>query len=160
MPQQKAAMDQKEAVPGSEGLQFKAGGKCNMPPCHLCTSGERELFRLNLTRALLPIVGDNLIFDDASPLLFGTEFAKKGKEMVEQSESNAVHHYKNTYERKPPFFRRWAPQQQGGLQQKIWKGRSPKFPIQREAIPRKKKPPKTKDRKISSTMYVLHVTQI
>ena len=42
----------------------------------------REGVVCDLNEALLPIVGDDANFKEAAPLLFGTEFAKKGKEMV------------------------------------------------------------------------------
>ena len=57
---------------------------------------------------MLPIVGDDSNFEKAAPLLFSTEFAKKGKEMVEQVRAMRSTISKKQ-ERKPPFFRRGPP---------------------------------------------------
>ena len=44
----------------------------------------REKIVRDMNKALLPIVGDDNNFKEAAPFLFGTEFVKKSKEMVEQ----------------------------------------------------------------------------
>ena len=62
----------------------------------------------DINKALLPLVGDDTNFVEAPPLLFGTEFAQKGKEMVDQ-----VKAMRSTFtskpERRPPFFRNAPP---------------------------------------------------
>ena len=62
----------------------------------------------DINKALLPLVGDDTNFVEAPPLLFGTEFAQKGKEMVDQ-----VKAMRSTFtskpERRPPFFRNGPP---------------------------------------------------
>ena len=56
-----------------------------MPLCHATMSHiGRERVICDLNKSLLPIVGDDSNFREAAPLLFGTEFSKKGKEMVDQ----------------------------------------------------------------------------
>ena len=89
----------------------------------------------DINKALLPLVGDDTNFVEAPPLLFGTEFAQKGKEMVDQ-----VKAMRSTFtskpERRPPFFRNGPPGNRGGLQSQVRKGRSPKFPLwSRKTIP-------------------------
>ena len=73
----------------------------------------RERVVNDLNKSLLPIVGDDLNFKEAAPLLFGTEFAKKGKELVDQ-----VRAMRSTItrkpERRPPFFRGGPPTNRGG----------------------------------------------
>jgi hypothetical protein len=51
----------------------------------------------------LPIVGDDNNFKEAAPFLFGTEFAKKSKEMVEQVKAMRSTISKKQ-ERKPPIL--------------------------------------------------------
>ena len=92
-----------------------------------------------MNKALLPIVGDNDNFKEAAPLLFGTEFAKKTKEMVEQVKAMRSAITKKP-DRKPPFFRSGPPQQSGGLQPTLRKGQSPELPSKREAIPGEERP--------------------
>ena len=78
-----------------------------MPTCP--TSGESVITSIN--KSLLPIVGDDSNFAYAAPLLFGTEFAKKGKEMMDQ-----VKAMRSTVSRKPdrrPFFRGGPPSNRG-----------------------------------------------
>ena len=74
-------------------------GNANANMSHL----RRERIIRDLNKAPLPIVGDDSNFKDAAPLVFGTEFAKKGKEMVDQ-----VRVMRSTItkkqEQKPPFF--------------------------------------------------------
>ena len=62
----------------------------------------------SINMSLLPIVGDDSNFANAAPLLFGTEFAKKGKEMVDQVKAmrSTVSRKPN---RRPPFFRGGPP---------------------------------------------------
>ena len=92
----------------------------------------RERVVSDLNDALLPIVGDDSNFKKAAPLLFGTEFAKKGNG---PSEGDKVHHNQETGAEASTFLR-WLPQQPGGLQSQIWKGQSPKLLIQlRAAVP-------------------------
>ena len=64
----------------------------------------RERVVSDFNKSLLPIVGDDSNFKDAAPLLFGMEFAKKGKEMVDQVKVMWSSYPKNL-ERKSPFFR-------------------------------------------------------
>jgi hypothetical protein len=70
----------------------------------------RERVVSDFNKSLLPIVGDDSNFKDAAPLLFGTEFAKKGKEMVDQVKVMWSSFPKNL-ERKSPFFEEapWQP---------------------------------------------------
>ena len=72
-------LDQKEIVHAvKSGMQLI--GNANAHLLHL----RRERVVSDINKALLPVVGDDKNFKEAAPLLFGTEFAKKGKEMVEQ----------------------------------------------------------------------------
>ena len=56
-------------------------------------------------------------------------------------------------ERKPPFFRGGPPNNRGGVQSQIWKGRSPKLPIQpRAAIPDGERSPSEQPKKQNSDL--------
>ena len=114
-------------------IELIANANANMS--HL----RRERVVSDLNKALLPIVRDDSNFKEAAPLLFGTEFAKKGKELVDQVKAMRSTITKKQ-ERKPPFFRGGPPTTVGGggggVQSQIWEGRSRKLPIQpRAAIP-------------------------
>ena len=79
-------------------------GNANVNMSHL----RRERAVSDLNKALLPIVGDDSNFKEVVPLLFGTEFAKKGKELVDQVKAMRSTITKKL-ERKPPFFRGGPP---------------------------------------------------
>ena len=55
-------------------------GNANASISHL----RREKVIGELNKALLPLIGDDDNFKEATPPLFGTEFAKKGKDMIDQ----------------------------------------------------------------------------
>ena len=84
-------------------------GNANANMSHL----RRERVVSDLNKALLPIVGDDANFKEAAPLLFGTEFAKKGKELVDQVKAMRSTIARKP-ERKPPFFRGGPPNNRGG----------------------------------------------
>ena len=65
---------------------------------------------------------------EVPPLLFGTEFAQKGKEMVDQVKAMRST-FINKLEQRPQFFRNGPWQQGGGLQLQVQKGQSTKFPV-------------------------------
>lgn len=127
-------LDQKEVIHAVRSA-IELVGNANANMSHL----RRERVVSDFNKALLPIVGDASNFRDAAPLLFGTEFAKKGNEMVDQVRAMRSTIPKKQ-EWKPPFFR-GGPPAVGGLQSQIRKGRSPKLPIQGEAIPNRERPP-------------------
>ena len=74
-------------------------GNANAHLLHL----RRERIVGEINKALLPIVGDGSNFKEAAPLLFGMEFAKKSKEMVEQVKAMRSTITKKS-ERRPSFF--------------------------------------------------------
>ena len=76
--------------------------------CHLLHL-RRERIVSDMNKALLPIVGDDDNFKEAAPLLFGTEFAKKSKEMVEQVKARRSAITKKTRAKASRFFRRGPP---------------------------------------------------
>ena len=84
-------------------------GNANANMSHLW----RERVVSDLNKALLPIVGDDSNFREASPLLFGTEFTKRGKELVDQVKAMRST-IARKLERKPPFFRGGPPNNGGG----------------------------------------------
>ena len=65
---------------------------------------------LDVKKALIPLAKDDENFDDAPPALFGTEFAKKAKDYVDQ-----VKALRSSNKDRRPFLQ-GGPQQQGGLQ--------------------------------------------
>ena len=82
-------------------------GNANANLSHL----RRDRVIINLNKSLLPIIGADSNFANAAPLLFGTEFAKKEKEMVEQ-----VKAMRSTVSRKAdrrPFFEGVPPSNRG-----------------------------------------------
>ena len=85
----------------------------------------------DINKALLPLVGDDINFVEAPPLLFGTEFAQKGKEMVDQ-----VKAMRSTFtskpERRPPFFLNGPPGNRGGFSRRYRKGGAQSFRYGRE----------------------------
>jgi hypothetical protein len=85
----------------------------------------------DINKALLPLVGDDTNFVEAPPLLFGMEFAQKGKEMVDQ-----VKAMRSTFtskpERRPPFFRNGPPGNRGGFSRRYGKGGAQNFRYGRE----------------------------
>ena len=97
-------------------------GNANSNMSHL----RRERVVCDLNKALLLIVGDDANFKEVAPLLFGTEFAKKGKEMV-----NQVKAIRSTISKKQSFER---------LQQEIQKGWTPKRSVQGAAISGRERP--------------------
>ena len=80
----------------------------------------RERIVSDINKALLPIVGDDDIFKEVAPLLFGMEFVKKSKEMVEQVKAIRSTFNKRT-DRKPPFFR-GGPPSRGGTTRRYGRG--------------------------------------
>ena len=114
-------------------------GNANAHMSHL----RRERVVCDINRSLLPIIEDDKMFREATPLLFGTEFAKKGKEMVDQVKAMRSTISKNAGQR-PQFFRGGPPRSRGGLQEQIRKGRSPILPLQGKAVPDREKPIPTK----------------
>ena len=96
-------------------------GNANAHLLHL----RRERIVNEMNKALLPIVGDDDNFKEAAPLLFGTEFAKKSKEMVEQVK--AMRSALKKPERKPPFFRNGPPNNKGGFQRRFRRGGAQHF---------------------------------
>ena len=122
-------LDQKEVIQAvRSGITLI--GNANAHLLHL----RRERVVGDINKALLPIVRDDSNFKEAAPLLFGTEFAKKSKEMVEQVKAMRSTITKKP-ERRPWFFRGGPPNNRGGLQPTIREGRSPKLPAERKAIP-------------------------
>ena len=109
------AMDPKEVIQA-----VKAGmtliGNANAHLLHL----RREKIVGDINKALLPIVGDEANFKEVAPLLFGTEFAKKSQEMVEQVKAMRSTITKNT-SRKPSFFRS-GPPNRGGFNRRFGRG--------------------------------------
>ena len=75
----------------------------------------------DINKALLPLVRDDTNFVEAPPLLFGMEFAQKGKVIVDQ-----VKAMRSTFtskpERRPPFFLNGPPGNQGGFSCRYGKG--------------------------------------
>ena len=114
-------LDQKEMVHAvKSGMQLI--GNANAHLLHL----RRERVVSNINKALLPVVGDDKNFKEAAPLLFGTKFAKKGKEMVEQVKAMRSTLHKKP-ERKPPFFRGGPPSAQGGSSRRFGRGGTQSF---------------------------------
>ena len=101
----------------------------------------------DINKALIPLVGDDTNFVEAPPLLFGMEFAQKGKEMVDQVKAMRST-FTSKLERTPPFFRNGPPGNWGGggLQSQVQKGRSPKFPLWSRKTRQGEEPPRTATR--------------
>ena len=72
-------LDQKDVIQAVK-MGVTLIGNANVHLLHL----GRERIVSDINKTLLPIISDDSNFREAAPLLFGTEFAKKGKEMVEQ----------------------------------------------------------------------------
>ena len=89
----------KGSDPGSEVRHYPHWQRYNAHLLHL----QRERIVGEINKALLPIVGDDNNFKEATPLLFGMEFAKKSKEMVEQVKAMRSTITKKS-ERRPSFF--------------------------------------------------------
>ena len=76
----------------------------------------REKVCQDLNKALIPLAKDDENFDNAPPALFGTEFAKKAKDHVDQVKalgSSTKDRRASVFSRRPPPP---PPPQQGGLQ--------------------------------------------
>ena len=91
-------LDQKEVIQAVKlGMTFI--GNVNTHLLHL----QRQTVVGEMNKALFPIVRDDNNFKEAAPLLSGTEFAKKSKDMVER-----VKVMRSTItiklEQRPPFF--------------------------------------------------------
>ena len=71
-------LDHKEVIQAVRAT-IQLVGNANAHLSHL----RRESVISDFNKSLLPIVGDAKSFSEAAPFLCGTEFAKKGKEMVE-----------------------------------------------------------------------------
>ena len=97
-------------------------GNANAHLLHL----RRERIVSEMNKALLPIVGDDDNFKEAAPLLFGTEFAKKSKEMVEQVKAMRSAITKKP-DRKPQFFRSGPPNSRGGFNRRYGRGGAQNF---------------------------------
>ena len=65
-------------------------------------------------------------FKDAAPLLFGTEFAKKSKEMVEQVKAMRSAITKKP-ERKPPYFQSCPPKSRWHFNRRYGRGGAQNF---------------------------------
>ena len=98
-------------------------GNANASISHL----RREKVIGELNKALLPVIGDDDNFKEANPLLFGTEFAKKGKDMIDQVKALRSTLPKKVG-RKPPFFRGGPPGTRGGFSQRYGRGGARQFP--------------------------------
>ena len=91
----------------------------------------REKVCQDLNKALIPLAKEDENFDEAPPSLFGTEFAKKAKDHVDQVK--ALRSTSSKTER--PFFRGGPPSRGGGLQlqeQRWERWRRPQFTRARE----------------------------
>ena len=118
-------LDRKEVIQGvRSGIQLV--GNANAHLSHL----RRERVVSDFNKSLLPFVGDNSNFKDAAPLLFGMEFAKKGKDPLYLKTRSESLHFS------------WSPYLGNrGLQPQIRKRRSPKILLQQgEAVPRRERP--------------------
>ena len=79
-----------------------------------------------MNKSLLPLTEDDGNFTDAPPTLFGPEFARKSKELVDQMKvMRSSYGFKDKQ-----FFLKWPPNNRGVLQCQIRKGQSPKLPKQ------------------------------
>ena len=111
----------------------------------------------DINKALLPLVGDDNNSVEAPPLLFRTEFAQKGKEMVDQ-----VKAMRSTFTskpaRRPPFFRNAPPQQPGWLQSQVRKGWSQKCPLwSRKTIPGRERNLPEPPQEQNTELEIVHV---
>ena len=77
-----------------------------------------------MNKSLLPLTEDDDNFTDAPPTLFGPEFARKSKELVDQMKAmRSSTRFKDKH-----FFSKWPPQQQGGYRNaKSGRGGAPNF---------------------------------
>ena len=122
-------LDQKDVIQAvRSGIQLI--GNANAHLVHL----RRERIVSDMNKALLPIVGDDTNFKEAAPLLFGTEFAKKSKEMVEQVKAMRSIITKKP-ERKPPFFRNGPPNNRGGFNRRFGRGGAQTFRYRERPYP-------------------------
>ena len=115
------AFDQKETLLAVK-TTIQLVGNVNAHLSHL----RRERIISDVNKSLLPVVGDDSNFEEAAPRLFGTEFAKKGKEMVDQVKAMRSTISKKQ-ERKPPFFRGGPPSSRGGFNRKFGRGGAQNF---------------------------------
>ena len=114
-------LEQKEVLQAVK-VAISLVGNANATMSHL----RRERVVCDLNKSLLPIVGDDSNFQEAAPLLFGTEFSKKGKEMVDQVKALRSTISKKQ-ERKPPFFRGGPPSNRGGFSRNYGRGGAQNF---------------------------------
>ena len=121
-------LDQKDVIQAVK-MGVTLIGNANAHLLHL----RRERIVSDINTALLPIVGDDSNFREAAPLLFGTEFAKKGKEMVEQVKAMQSTLDKKP-ERKPPFFR-GGPPSRGGFNIHYGRGGAQTFRFRERPYP-------------------------
>ena len=121
-------LDQKDVIQAVK-MGVTLIGNANAHLLHLW----RERIVSDINTALLPIVGDDSNFREAAPLLFGTEFAKKGKEMVEQ-----VKAMQSTLDKKPerkPLFFRGGPPSRGGFNIHYGRGGAQTFRFRERPYP-------------------------
>ena len=115
----------------------------------------RERVVSDLNKALLPIIGDDSNFKEAAPLLFGMEFAEKGKELVDQ-----VTVMKSTItkkqEWKPPSFRGGPPNNWGGFSRKYERGGAQNVRYSRERSYQMGKGPLQNNQKSRSCVSASH----
>ena len=99
-------LDQRELIQAAK-TAIKLLGNANAHLSHLRREGVISSFN----KSLLLIIRDDANFVEATPLLFGMEFARKGKEMVDQMKVMRYTVSRKT-DRKPPFFRGGSPSSQ------------------------------------------------
>ena len=116
-------------------------GNANAHLLHL----RRERIVSDFNRALLPVVGDDTNFKEAAPLLFGTEFARKSKEMVEQVKAMRSTITRKP-DRKPVFFRGGPPTNRGGFNRRFGRGGAQTFRHRERLYPAGKGPLHTQKR--------------
>lgn len=112
-----------EGASSSEGLDFDVAVNATKAALQLVGNASAKLSHLrrkrvvaHLSPALLPLVEEESNFKEAPPALFGTEFAKKSKDHVDQMKAMRSTYPKQRSGQKEAstFFRRGPPSSRGG----------------------------------------------
>ena len=108
--------------------------------------GRRTKVLTHLNKSLLPLLKEDDNFKDVAPSLFGPEFARKSKELIDQIKA-----IRSTTQKNGESFFQQGPQVPGGLQSTTWERWKPE--LRKRQSPVSAEPESSGDQTIDFPMY-------
>ena len=115
------------------------------------THGRRTKVLTHLNKSLLPLLEEDDNFKDVAPSLFGPEFARKSKELIDQVKAI----WSTTQKDGKSFFRQGPPKSRGGLQSTTRERWRPELRERQSPVPAE--PESSGDQTIDLPVYTDHL---